>query len=617
MHQLSNYPILDQIDPTELDNILPFVTEQQYTDGAIILHEGQISDQFYIVIEGKLDVILEKKLKVHVAKLERGHFFGEMSCLSGEPVSATIQAAGSASVIKMSKEGLLQLMDHSSPFRKQMIDAFIKRLNESNTRVMEEHAKSYVALQQLEQERQSKHGSLVGSSSFMKELLPQIQTLAQQNGNVCLIGEQGVGKFHVAYEIHHQSPQHNQPLVHVSGKDIQVHEWELKVQAAKGGSLVIEHANLISPQMLQHFSEIAVDNHTRLLLTTEKPIHFAAAQLHLIPLRERAEDIPELAQELLRRTGAMNPEELISQEAMRMLSIFPFLKGNIEELERVIREAAVLSGGKTIRNAHIRFGTMREPGARPVIGLALGSGSVRGAAHVGVIKVLEEEGIPIDLIAGSSVGAFIGALYAGGQPVSAFEKVLPQVRWTQLLQFMLPPLAFAKNDPMIRFVEKYIGQVNFNELSIPFAAVASDALTGEAVILNKGRVSHAIPASTAIPGVIKPVRYKQRQLMDGGVVHPVPAALAKSMGADIVIAVNVSNPSHLKKSPKNFVSTILNTIDIMSQRILDEELQLADVVLHPHLDINHITFKGSSAYIQAGEKVTRDALSLIKEKVFT
>src|SRR5690606_27872886 len=124
------------------------------------------------------------------------------------------------------------------------------------------------------------------------------------------------------------------------------------------------------------------------------------------------------------------------------------------------------------------------------------SGSSRGAAHVGVLKTLEQENIPVDIIAGTSVGAFIGALYAGGQPISAFESVLPTVKWRQLVQFTMPPKALVSNKPMARFVEKYIGPVHFHELNIPFAAVASDARSGEAYILNKGKVSHAICAST-------------------------------------------------------------------------------------------------------------------------
>src|SRR5690606_34524017 len=125
---------------------------------------------------------------------------------------------------------------------------------------------------------------------------------------------------------------------------------------------------------------------------------------------------------------------------------------------------------------------------------------------------------------------------------------------------------------MARFVEKFIGPVTFEELPIPFAAVASDALTGEPYIFNSGRVSHAICASTAIPGIIQPVQHGGRLLIDGAVVHPVPVALAKSMGADIVIAVDLSEPVMSQRElPRNFVAKIVNTIEIMNKKMIAEE----------------------------------------------
>jgi Predicted esterase of the alpha-beta hydrolase superfamily len=256
---------------------------------------------------------------------------------------------------------------------------------------------------------------------------------------------------------------------------------------------------------------------------------------------------------------------------------------------------------------------VREPGARPKVGVALGSGASRGSAHVGVLKALEQAGIPIDIIAGTSVGAFIGALYAGGQPISAFERVLPTVKWRQLVNITLPPKALVSNHPMARFVEKYIGPVDFGDLRIPFAAVAADAVSGEAYLFNKGRVSHAICASTAIPGFIKPYRLDNRVFVDGAVVNPVPVAVAKSMGADLVIAVDLSKPQ--LNEPKNFVASILNTIEIMSKKIVTDELQLADIVLKPAITVNQVSFKASTYNIEMGEKATKEALESIRRKI--
>lgn len=609
--ELRDYPLIGELDREDLESIYPYLRKHSYSDGMIILKQGQSSESFHILLSGKLEVYLDNERKVSVAKLVPGHFVGEMSCLSGKAVSATVVAVGAVDTVSLPRQGLLLLMDRSTSFRQHMIEAMIKRIQESNERVEEEFTRSFAVMRELELERQARFGPLVGSSRFMQQLRSVIAACAHRDDLLCIVGEKGVGKLHAAYEIHRQSRRAEYPIVSVDGESFQQEEWETKVQAAREGTVVLEYADLLPVDVLRRLLQTAKD--TRIIMTACELPNVQALEVKIAPLRERKDDIPELVYSFLASAGAVDAQEFISQEAMNRITAYPYLGGNIRELKRVVEEAYVVSGGQIILSRHIRFGRSSEPGARPKVGLALGSGAARGAAHVGVIKVLEQEGIPIDIIAGTSVGAFIGALYAGGQPVSAFEKVLPTVRWGQLVNFVMPPKALVSNHPMARFVEKYIGPVDFHELRLPFAAVASDAVSGESVIFNKGRVSHAICASTAIPGFINPVKYQQRFLVDGAVVHPVPVALTKSMGADVVIAVDLSTP--MLAEPKNFVTAILNTIEIMSQKIISEEVQLADVVLKPEITTNQVSFKLSSHNTAMGEKAAREALALIKSKL--
>ena len=612
-----DYPLLDGLDEMERRGVQPYLLEHEYASGDVILHQGQASGRFHIIVAGETEVILQREIEVAVAKLERGHFIGEMSCLTGETVSATVRAVGDVLTVSMPREGLLQLMDISATFRRHMMEAMVKRIQDSNRRVVDEHTRSVVVSQQLAEERASRLGHYVGSGVFMRNLRQQLDRLAAVSESVWISGEQGTGRYHAAYEIHQRSRRADQPFIMVDGASFRLEDWRMQMRAARGGTIVIRDAQQLPLDVLREisqFDELGLE--IRLIMTGASVPHgLQVRELALIPLRERTEDIPEIVFEFLSREGIDEPQAVISAEALRLLAAFPYLRGNVEELGRVVSQALARSEGRTITAKHLKFGSRRKPGERPKIGLALGSGSVRGAAHVGVLKVLEESGIPIDYIAGTSVGAFIGALYAGGQPVSAFEQVLPNVRWRQLVNFVLPPKAFADNYPMVRFVEKFIGPVDFHELAIPFAAVASDAMSGEAYILNKGRVSQAVCASTAIPGVMKPVKLGGRLLIDGAVVHPVPVALCRSLGADIVIAVDVSVPSKLRRTPKNIIASILNTIDIMSDKIVQEELQMADVVLRPQLEIQEFTFKESAAFIQRGVETTRDALSSIRAAI--
>lgn len=618
MESIHQYPMIRELSTEALNSIRPYLAINRYAAHDIILQQDQSLADFHIVISGKLEVIVEQKTpqrvtKAQVATLTAGQFFGEMSCLTGNAVSATVQACEAVKTVSLSKAGMLLLMEANAPFRQLMMAEMINRIASSNTRVIEEHSKSLAALKQLKLAQQVKYGELVGTSDFIQTLKEKIKTLAHNEQPVCLYGESGVGKSHVAWEIHQHSPRATMPVLTVDAAHFSELDWQEKTHMAAGGMIILEQADHLAPEKLTDILE-----HTpniRLILTTKKPLPITLASIEIIPLRDRKPDIPIYIQSFIADAGFPKPDQLVSQEALHLLQNFPFLNANIAELKGVVLDALIRSNGKTIHSKHLRFGSPKKPGARPIIGLALGSGSVKGVAHVGVLKAFEEANIPIDLIAGTSAGALVGAIYAGGLPIETFEKVLPSLRWRDLVRFTLPKKGIVNNFLMSHYIEKYIGKIDFKDLKIPFAAIASDAINGEAIILNSGRVSHAVCASTAIPGVMHPVTLGGRIMLDGAVAQPVPAALAKSMGADIVIAVDVSTPSHIKKSPNNFISTILNTIDIMSERIVNDELQLADIVIKPWLANNQLSFKESSSYIERGYEVTKAQIPDILEKI--
>lgn len=179
------------------------------------------------------------------------------------------------------------------------------------------------------------------------------------------------------------------------------------------------------------------------------------------------------------------------------------------------------------------------------VGLALGSGGARGAAHVGVLKVLEREGIKIAAIAGSSIGALVGGAYAAGIPVSRLEGEWLATTRAKLLRRFLPTLSrtgLSSGAGLRRYLREILGVVRIEELSIPFAAVATDLDTGEPVVLRSGPLVEAICASTAIPGVFPPVRLDGRLLVDGGMVDPLPVRICQELGAEVVVAVD-TNPA--------------------------------------------------------------------------
>lgn len=608
------YPMINEQIAEKLQQSNLEILEHNYSSGQLILKKGEVSERVHIIVSGQVSVFIEQGWKVQLALLKRGHFFGEMSCLTGDPISANVEAVDEVQTITVCRSGMMLLMDQNPTFRMQIIEAMIKRIQSSNDRVLEEHTKSVLIMKHHETEEQEQHGELIGNSEVMQKLLTEIKMYSTKRQHIIVLGESGTGKMNVASKLHYLTTNGHYPMLTIDAKNFNLPTWDTKVRAAKEGTIVVENAEQLPTDLLTQIME--TNNQTRVILMTSKSLHINnVTTLSIPPLRERVEDIPLLAYLFVAKEGAEDAETVISQDALRLLSLFPYLTNNVAELREIVKEAYIRSEGRTIYSNHLRFGRTRQAGDRPTIGLALGSGSVRGMAHLGVLRVLEEEGIPIDMIAGTSVGSLVGGAYAAGMPVEDCVRLVSTIRWGQLVRPTIPKRSFVHNIPMIGFIEQHLGKRLIEELPIPFAAVASDTSTGDAHIMRKGSLAQAISASTAIPAIMRPIDYEGKSLVDGAVVHPVPAALVKSMGADIVIAVNVCAESFSKGTARHFVDSLLNTIDMMSAKMVKEELQLADIVLRPDLGYTQIGFKDSEICIAAGEVVTREAISRIHKKI--
>lgn len=614
MQDYSNYPLLGNLASDEMQELMPEMQEVHYTAGQQIMRQGETSQRVYMIVSGQVRIYIEQGTKVELAELSKGHFFGEMSCLTGDAVSAHVEAIGDVHAVTLSRAGMLLLMDKSADFRNRMIETMIQRIQNSNSRVLEEHTKSLILMKQREIEESKRIGELIGQSAAMQTMLRRIELLSKEEGHIIIVGEPGTGKMSVASKLHYLTTGGQYPLIRLNPSDMELADWETKVHAAKGGTVIMEKAEECSTDQLHRLLDTA--SRTRVVMTSQRPLELSVGTtLHVPPLRERVEDIPLLAQYFAAKERGGDAEEAISQDALRMLALYPYLTENVEELHSIIKEACVLSEGRMIYGHHLRFGRRRKENERPKIGLALGSGAARGLAHLGVLRVLEQEGIPIDMIAGTSVGSIIGGVYAAGMPIKDIVEVVESISWGKIIRPTLPIRSLVHNAPLIGFIEKYVGKRQIEDLPIPFGAVASDVSTGEAHIMRTGSLAHAMCASTAVPAIMRPVNYEGKWLADGATVHPVPAALVRSMGADIVIAVNVCTESFTRGSARHLIDSLMNTIDIMSAKLVREELQLADIVLRPDLGFGQISFKDASNYVMAGEAVTQEAITLIRQKI--
>ncbi|MBI3067714.1 MAG: patatin-like phospholipase family protein [Betaproteobacteria bacterium] len=259
-----------------------------------------------------------------------------------------------------------------------------------------------------------------------------------------------------------------------------------------------------------------------------------------------------------------------------------------------------------------------KPEAAPApirIGLALGGGAARGFAHVGVIKALEANGIVPDIIVGTSAGSFVGALYAAGYGPADLERVALQLDESTIGDWSLPDRGVFKGEALQDFVNRAVQNRPLEKLNRLFAVVATDLQTGQAVAFRQGNTGMAVRASSSVPGVFQPVNINGREYVDGGLVSPVPVRVARSLGADVVIAVDISSkPAHRRVA--DLVDMLLQTFSIMGQAIAAHELGEADVVIRPATGaIGPIDFNSRRQAIAEGEKATRAAIPLIRQKI--
>lgn len=251
--------------------------------------------------------------------------------------------------------------------------------------------------------------------------------------------------------------------------------------------------------------------------------------------------------------------------------------------------------------------------ARPKIGLALGGGFARGLAHVGVMKVLEEEGVPVDFVAGTSVGAVIGAMYCSGVSVREMTEIAALVRFRDFARWTVSRFGFCSNDRMVPFLAKLIKCTQFEDLKKPLIVTATDFVSGEPVLFKKGALVDAIRASCAYPGMFLPVNVNGRLLIDGLLAYPVPSEPLKQMGADRVISVYLSAHWINNKGPRHIFDVIGQCFSIAQSKMCGPWKAASDAVLEPNVSgFGYDQFERAPELIAVGEQAARQAIPQIK-----
>lgn len=250
------------------------------------------------------------------------------------------------------------------------------------------------------------------------------------------------------------------------------------------------------------------------------------------------------------------------------------------------------------------------------IGIALGAGGAKGLAHIGVLQVLKRENIPLDIIAGSSMGAAVGAAVAAGNDLDFLARLAVRFNHSLFVDVTIPRMGLMKGDKALEIIRLLTHNKNFDELAFPLAVTATDIERGERIVFREGNVALAVRASISIPGIFKPLRINDRLLVDGAVLERVPIMMVKDMGADFTIGVDVKACCPAKINIKNIYEVIMQSIDILEKEACKQYLDPADVMITP--DMSHIgtlDFTRTAECIRAGQLAAEERIDFIREKL--
>ena len=256
-----------------------------------------------------------------------------------------------------------------------------------------------------------------------------------------------------------------------------------------------------------------------------------------------------------------------------------------------------------------------KPMRAPRVGLALGGGAARGFAHIGVIEVLEENGIHPDLVAGTSAGALVAALYASGHTGKELEQIALNMDESALTDWSFPGRGLIRGVALGDYIRAQVGNRSFDQMRIPLGIVATDLDSGKPILFRRGDVGTAVRASSAVPAVFQPVKLGTHEYVDGGLTSPVPVRAAREMGADVIIAVDISQLPD-GGDTGDALHMLLQTFSIMSRSINELELKEAEIALHPKLvGVAGTDFTVRKKNIEAGREAALAMLPQIKAKV--
>jgi NTE family protein len=660
---LESIPLFESLSKDAREFIASRLKTEAFASGEMIVRQGDTGDSLYIIIRGLVKVTRRGKTGAskELARLQTGDYFGEMSLLAGQPRSADITAVTDTTTLVLYKNDMDEILREYPTIAVHFGKVLSKRLRDSDHKLETGHALAIISVY-------SRHvASLLQTvlsinlaASFSKELRKQVILVdASDNENeLANILHLDLPKAADLKRFAHQDILDGADLTPF----IRTHNTGIHILSLTGGSKLKQRTfekdiRPLLEKLKNEYGYLLINCSKNITRLIHSALEHSDLVVYLTPTSDdaiqRCKKDADLfiqgygdTQNLL--IGVLKEEKrsLISWQLLEeTLAPHSFLTIHQDQsiIERFLKtgQPFVLETPKQKISRSLQRLTRKIGRVR--IGLALGSGAARGFAHVGLLKVLETNDIPIDMITGTSMGAFVGGFFAAGITAVELEEMVlsyrnkRKVRQT-IFDITIPLYGLSKGNRLAKFMRNHLGDITFDELYIPFAAVATDISTGKEVILRHGILWKALRASGSVPVMFEPFYLDGRYLIDGGITNPLPTDILIENEVDFVISCSVNSAyslakrvngespesrypgsrieKHVEKSAKKYriIEALTRTIGIMSATNTLNKARLADIDIRPDVScIDWTDFHRGEELVRVGEEAAEEAMPAIME----
>ncbi|MDP2912908.1 MAG: patatin-like phospholipase family protein [Candidatus Omnitrophota bacterium] len=607
----------------------------EYKKGEIVYREGDPAGAFYCVITGRLSACITRRdVSENLEYLKRGGYFGIISILTGEPHSVTVQAVNDSIILKIPKDAFERILKRIPALAIHLSQTLSRRLKQKSAGGKSVFESTIISVLGVSDE--------IGVTDYALNL--GIGLNIQTGKRVVLLniarpeeaGRDPHGAWVNLKPLFLDSPFINEDTIKAG---VSEHPSGIDIINISGSSKVVPNIISLLSYLTNSYHYIIIrlkhntDSVCFELLKQSDLAHIITSSDHkslisaaglITELERSSADIGRKIKVITSETALAAPLGFTEKKAALGHDIFAALPDINKPEYRMEKSAKPM----VVSSPDCEYSRMVRRISRQIgdclIGLALGSGAAHGLAHIGILRVIERERIPVDIVAGTSMGALIGALWASGRSAAEIEEIMSRFRTKisnlRLVDLTWPSKGLIKGREIRRFLVSQFGNRTFYDLKQPLKIVACDIERREEVILEKGGLADAVMASVSIPGIFQPVRTGGRILVDGGIINPLPTNVLMRIGVSKIIAVNtLSSPEDVHRSDRktsNIFDFIVNSIEAGEYLLAEASCQNADIAMHPVLSsADWYEFYKAADIIKRGEEEAIRYLPQLKELV--